>query len=61
MDIFNGCSLLELNRLLSKGMSNICLNVTMEKNWRSQTFDFQSLKHFSPCLFVGSSSSRGHH
>ena len=61
MDIFNGCSLLELNRLLSKGMSNICLNVTMEKNWRSQTFDFQSLKHFSPCQSMGSSSSRGHH
>ena len=27
-------------------MSNIYLKVTIEKNWRSQNFDFQSLKKF---------------
>ena len=35
----------EINiKLLSKGMSNIDLKVTIEKNWRSQNFDFLSLK-----------------
>ena len=28
----------EISRLLSKGMSNIYLKVTIEKNWRSQNF-----------------------
>ena len=32
----------EINRLLSKGMSDIYLKVTIEKNWRSQNFDFLS-------------------
>ena len=35
----------EKNRLLSKGMSNIYLNVTIEKKWRSQNFDFQKICH----------------
>ena len=30
----------EMNRLLSKGMSNVYLKVTIERNWRSQNFDF---------------------
>ena len=30
----------EINRLLSKGMSNIYLKVTIEKNWRYQNLDF---------------------
>ena len=30
-------SIKEINRLTSKGMSNIYLKVTIEKNWRSQT------------------------
>ena len=35
----------EINRLLSKGMSNIYLNVTIEKrNGRSQNFVFLGLK-----------------
>ena len=41
----------EINRLLSKGMSNICLKFTIEKNWRSQGFDFLSLKNLSPGQF----------
>ena len=31
----------EINRLLIKGMPNIYLNVTIEKNWRSQNFKFK--------------------
>ena len=53
MDVFNGCSSIieinrlrkEINRLLSKGMSNIYLKVTIEKNRRSQNFDFLGLKN----------------
>ena len=37
----------EINRLLIKGMSNIYLKVTIEKNWRFQNFDFVNLKSFS--------------
>ena len=57
MDVFNGCYWIkevnslrkEINRLLSKGMSNICLKVTItEKKWRTQNFDFLSLKKLSP-------------
>ena len=47
----------EINKLLNKGMSNIYLNVTIEKNWRSQNFDFLSLKNLSPGQFLGSSNS----
>ena len=35
----------EINRLISKGMSNICLKVTTEKNWSLQNFDYLSLKN----------------
>ena len=34
-----------MNRLLSKGMSNIYLKSTIDKNWRSQNFGFLSLKN----------------
>ena len=33
-----------INRLLSKGMSNIYSQVTIEKKWRTQNFDFLNLK-----------------
>ena len=42
---------IETNRLLIKGMSNIYLKVTIEKNWRSQNFDFLGLKNMSPGQF----------
>ena len=45
-----------INRLISKGMSNIYLKVTIEKN--SQNFDFLSLRDLSPGQFSGSSNSR---
>ena len=49
--------LTEINRL-SKGMSNIYLKVTIEKKWRTQKFDFQSLKNSSPGQFWGTFNSR---
>ena len=39
----------EINRLLSKGMSNVYSKVTIEeKNWLSQNFIFLGLKNLSP-------------
>ena len=38
-------------------MSNINLKVTIEKNWRSQNFDFVSWKNLLPGQFLVSSSS----
>ena len=37
----------KINRLFSKGMSSIYLKVTIEKKWRTQNFDFLSLKSSS--------------
>ena len=34
-------------------MSNIYLKVTIEKKWRTQIFNFVSLKGSSPGLFLG--------
>ena len=51
----------EINRLLSKRMSNIYLKVTTEKNRRFQNLDFLSLKNLSPGQFSGSSNSRRSH
>ena len=50
----------EINRLLSKGMSNNYLKVT-KKNRRSQKFDFLNLKNLSPVQFLGSSNSGRYH
>ena len=41
-------SIKEINKLLSEGMSNVSLKVTIEKNWLSQNFDFLSSKKSSP-------------
>ena len=38
---------------MSKGTSSINLEVTIEKNWRPQNFDFLSLKNSSPGQFSG--------
>ena len=43
----------EINRPASKGMSNICLKVTIEKKRHFQNFDFLSLKNSSPGQFFG--------
>ena len=53
MVFFN--SIKGINRLTSKGMSNIYLKFTIEKNRRPQNFDFLSLKYLSPGHFLGSS------
>ena len=50
----------EINCLFSKGMSNICLKVTMRKT-DDQTFIFLSLKNLSPGRFLGSFNSRRYH
>ena len=52
------CILKEINRLISKGMSNIYLKVTIEKKWRTQRFDYLSLKSLSPGQSLGSPNSR---
>ena len=47
----------EKYKLLSKEMSNIDLNVTIEeKNWRSQNFDFPAIKNLSACWFWGATT-----
>ena len=38
----------EIHRLLSKGMSNIYLKVTIEKKWVTENFDAICLKSSSP-------------
>ena len=48
----------ETNSLLSKGMSNIYLKVTIQKKWHSQNLDFLYLKNLSWGKFFGSSNSR---
>ena len=45
----------EINRLLSNGIPNIYVKVTIEKNWYSLHFDFLSLKNLSPGQFLGNS------
>ena len=37
----------ERNRWLSKSMTNIYLKVTVNRKWRTQNFDFKSLKSLS--------------
>ena len=51
MNVFNGCSLIKeinwlikINTLLSKGISNIYLKVTLKKNLHPQNFDFSKFK-----------------
>ena len=54
-------SIKEINRLISKTMSNIYLKVTIEKKWRTQNFDPLNLKSSSPGQFLGSSNSCRYH
>ena len=46
----------EINKLLSKGLSNAYLKVTTKKNWHSQNFDFVSLKNLSPSQVWGAAA-----
>ena len=54
-------SIKEINRMITKGMSNIYLKGTIEKKWRTQNFDFLNLKSLSPDEFLRSSNSRRYH
>ena len=51
----------EVNRLLSKGMINIYLKITIENNSHSQNFSFLGLKKLSPGQFLESSNLRRYH
>ena len=51
-------SIKEINRLLSKGISNIYWKLTTKKIWRSQNFGFLILKNLSPGQLLGSSNLR---
>ena len=51
----------EINRLLSKGITNIYLKNTIEKKKPTQNFVFKSLKRLSPGQFLWSSNSRRYH
>ena len=42
--------------MISKGMSNNFLEVTIEKKWHTQNFDFLSFKSSYPGQFLGSSN-----
>ena len=48
-----------INRLISKGVSNIYWKGTIEKEWRFQNFDF--LKNLSPGQFLENPDSRRHY
>ena len=54
-------SIKEIIRLIRKGMSNIYLQVTIEKKWRSQNFSFLDLKNSFVGKFLESSNSRRYH
>ena len=43
----------QINKLLSKEMSNIYLKISIEKSWHSQLFDLLSLKNLTPGRFWG--------
>ena len=45
----------EINRLLSKGMSNICFRVSIEKKWPTQNIDNVNVKSSSLGQFLGNS------
>ena len=51
----------ETNGLLNKGMSNIYLEITIEKKLHTQNFNFQRLKNSSPGQCFGSSNSCRYH
>ena len=56
--LFKDSLLKEINSLLSKGISNIYLKVTLEKYSKLRYSEF---KKFVLCQFLGSSNSRRYH
>ena len=55
--LFIFSSIKGIDMLISKGISNI----TIEKNWHSQNFDFPSSKNLPPGLFWGAPTLRRYH
>ena len=51
----------EKNKLIGEWMRNTYFKVTIEKNWRSQNFDFLSVKNSSADQLLGSSNIRRYH
>ena len=54
--MFNWCFLTSIkgtHRVISKGMSNIYLKVTIYKTQYSENFEFQNLKKSFSCQFRG--------
>ena len=51
----------EIKRLLSKGMSNNYLEVTINKKRHTRNFDFLGLKNLSPGQFLESFNLRRYH
>ena len=51
----------EIKRLLSKGMSNNYLEVTIKKKRHTRNFDFLGLKNLSPGQFLESFNLRRYH
>ena len=49
-----------MNGLISKGMPNLYLKVTIEKNWRSQNLNIVCLKNLFLGQFLESNSRRYH-
>ena len=52
-------SIKEINRLISKGMSNVYSKVTIEKNWLYQNFNFLSLRVYLQVSFWGAAAHAG--
>ena len=53
-------SVKKMNGLISKGMPNLYLKVTIEKNWRSQNLNIVCLKNLFLGQFLESNSRRYH-
>ena len=54
-------SVKEIDSLISQGMSNIYVKVTIGKKWPTQNFDFLNLQSSSSSQFLGSSNSCKYH
>ena len=63
MVVFNGCfvELKKKKQVIVRGMSNTYLKIPNEKNFRSENFDFLSLKNLSAGHFLWNPNSRRYH
>ena len=63
MVVFNGwfVELKKKKQVIVRGMSNTYLKIPNEKNFRSENFDFLSLKNLSAGHFLWNPNSRRYH